>query len=419
MFAEIPLLLFLCFGVYASLSAEGRGIFHIDRNPLSIVIWIYVFSGFCGLFLDQSDLPTFHFKAYSFVHAVIYAVLVVLCLLPILNLRRYRFDSFDFRMTSLIHGVFLVASVSAWFAAIYQAPYAVISFVTGAYSIRKDLNVEGLSVLPEGYLTTLAVGISSFHIVYMIMFYLAVIKRMGLFVRASTFLGSTLYVISSMTFAARDGVVFFLFGMLFFYGVFREELGEAQRRMIVRLAVTLSFAAVAVLGTFTAQRFTGLERETDLVGGTVSYIGQQVYVFSETMVAQERFYGLSLRFPFFQKLLFGEVEDVVRTSPYEWSFGTFLKDFYSVSGWSSLLSFTLTFSGFFCWVLWFGKRFHPVTYLLMVAFYFQFMMSGVFYYRLGTYSGNQYTLIYWFLVLLSCYVFSGRVSSAVRGEISR
>lgn len=400
MFAVIPLMAFLIFALYAFVSIEKPARLYIDRNPLSIVFWLYILSAFCALFLNQEDFPSFRFRAYDVFYSLTYAFFVIIFLIPAASLRGYVFGSFDFKLTPGVHGVFILAAISAIFAALYQLPYVFVSLATGAYAVRKDLNVEGLSILPDSPLTTLAVGFSSFYLVYMILFYVAVLKKMGFLIQFALFLGGALYLISSLTFAARDGVVFYIFSMVFFYRIFADQLSDYQRRVILRGASLLSCLAAVLLIAFTTQRFTGIDRESDLVGGTISYVGQQVFVFSETIVAQEQFYGLHLRFPFFQEIIFGGLKEIVRTSPYEWSFGTFLKDFYAVSGWSSLLVLSSFFSLFFFLILRIGKGFHPLVFLLVVTFYFQFMTSGLFYYRLGTYAGNQYTVIYWMLVIL-------------------
>lgn len=99
-------------------------------------------------------------------------------------------------------------------------------------------------------------------------------------------------------------------------------------------------------------------------------------------------------------LLTGAEVEVVRSLPYEWSFGTFLKDFYSMFGWTSLVVMTVfQFSLFYLFFLRIRKN-NSLADILIIAFYFQLMVSGVFYFRLGTRGGNLYMVCYAVLVIV-------------------
>jgi oligosaccharide repeat unit polymerase len=370
-------------------------------NPAVMLAFIYFFSCFSSLFVTDDMLLDFDVDQHSLTSYCIYGLLVVVCLLPVFHLKRLDLDLASLELSPPVMLFIKGFSLAAWYAFVYLLPFALTAVTTGATEVRQNLAVERSSVLPETVLTTIAVAVAMFYVVYTALFFAMLQKPLHWLYKVSLFLGSTLYVLASLCFTGRDGVVFFVLTYVFFYFLFKDSLVDAYRKR-VRFFMTLVIGSfLPLLIVFTLQRFgdSGGESNNRLLVGTLGYIGQQPYVFAETIERQIHFYEGNLRFPLIQQAFF-DYKEIVRTEVYEWSFGTFLTDFYTVQGWISLFLLSLLLFVFFYRGLRPARAENPYAYLLLLCFYFQFISQGVFYFRLGMRAGNIYIV----LVLLLYYI---------------
>jgi len=172
--------------------------------------------------------------------------------------------------------------------------------------------------------------------------------------------------------------------------IYRNEMPKTYSGMVKSLAVLSIACGIGLLSIFTYQRFAG--SSVGIFDSLVTYIGQQPYVFAETVAEQSAFYGLNLRLPLIAEML-GSFEPIKRERVYEWTFGTFAKDFYSIAGWPTAFAITATFSLFFTFVFCSRRKLNSFSYSLLLILFFQFMTQGVFYFRLGIRAGNYYIII--------------------------
>src|SRR5690606_9029917 len=97
------------------------------------------------------------------------------------------------------------------------------------------------------------------------------------------------------------------------------------------------------------------------------------------------YYGHSLRFPLVLRILGQPVDKVERYQAYEWTFGSFLTDFYNVNGLLSLFFWLVLFIEFFRYQFKQAKH-DLLKFTYVYTFYIHFIISGLFYFRLGTFS---------------------------------
>lgn len=386
----IHLLILVTILAFSTIKITATKSIRIIPNPLTWVILLYIFSAILSIFIDESFLDYFDFNKYTAFHYLAYTFFIALTISPIILLKGYSFKTpINFEITNIIWLFYLISSCLIWFSLIYQIPYAISAVSLGAVDTRLSLNVEGQSVLPETLATTIAVTVSSFYMIFIMLYFIAIKKSMNRFFILSMFVGGILYVVSSLCFMARDGALFYAISFVFVYSLFRFQLSNKQRnRFKIAIILVLTITCL-IVASITIQRFYTDGDTHRLIAGTVGYLGQQPYVFAETIVSQHKFYGLSLRLPLIQ-MLFGSVKEISRTEVYEWTFGTFLKDFYAISGWSSLWLLSLLFTCFFGLIFIRRKKYHPITFSIIIILYFHFMTTGVFYFRLGSRAGNLY-----------------------------
>ncbi len=352
-------------------------------HPGRLLIALYLAMSVGSLAFDETLAPSFELNVtWGVVSA--YTALLCVALTPAFFIRR---PSPAAVVGHPLAGVFDVGSRPfILFSVAYLAPWTITSLQRGSSATRHALNVVRDGILPESPWTTLAVGTATYYLLFALLLFIALARRSGRAPAIFAALGMILAVMHTAVFGARDGFIWVTQAIL----VANWAVGclvprTAKRRMVAAAAV---FALIGVLYTAAATRDRFAESVGGYASGTVAYFGGQPYVFSETVSRLGDFYGATLRFPLLARALGGE--EFARTEPFQWSFGTFLCDFYGVSGWSSAVLLTLGLAGVtlaglrLCW------RRSALGYTLVVALYTQFMTQGIFYYRLGNWSGNVY-----------------------------
>lgn len=388
-------------------------VFKKRSHPIYLIYLLYGLSGVAALFYQSFDLFYFvefgEFRAY---HFLIYGFFIFLVLSPIFTASKYQLNIKNIHLGKMTYYFLYLLSILIIYSFFYQLPYAYKALSLGAYEVRDMLNVERKSILPSNIFTTIAVATSSFYVVYSVLFFILLIKSSSLFLKISMFIGGSLYVVSSLCFTARDGVIYFALIMLFLLFLFRNEFPVSTFNKIKKITLLFSFSFLAFLIVFTLQRFTNddLLRTTTssqkqiLIGGTLSYIGQQPYIFCQDLLEGGQNYGPSLRFPLISKTL-GVHKEVKRDRPIQWTFGTFLKDFFDINGYRGLIFLSFSFSLLFYFIFKFLHLLNSIVSILILSFYFQFMIQGVFYFRLGNWAGNVYIVLMFLLFCILTIVF--------------
>lgn len=367
------------------------------------VIWgSYFLSSVLALFFDPTSFSGFKkAEQYSTIHFVIYGILIFYALSPLYVIKRKsdrpNFNVYYFNKRERY--VVNLAIVGGLYSFIYTLPFAIASLKLGAKEIRTYILVlEETTVLPPNFLTTIAVAFATFSSIYLGIFFLSLKSNFNSKKKFFLFIISLSYVVVSLCYTARDGLLFYLiFGLIFtlnYWDTFQKKL---KKRILIG-SLFLVLGAIFMLKSFTEDRFE------DSSSGTMGYIASQPYVFAENIdkrsqFQNEYFYGLSLRFPVINTLLGLENKNFDRREQYEWTFGTFLTDFYNINGFFSLITFLIIFIEFFRYHLRTSKN-NTMKFLLTYTFYMHFMISGLFYFRLGNFSGNVYIILVMILILI-------------------
>lgn len=374
---------------------------NLSRNYLPlIIISLYFLSAILIIFVEPLKwYPTFHETSYTFWNFLIYSVLLSIYLIPVLYMQPIYTKEFV-QKTKLLTIIMFGMSILGIFSIVYQFPYALRGLAIGASELRTQMNVEGFNLLPNSPLTTIAVGISYFYLFYIGLFFVAVIQNKNVFLKIGLFIGSLSYLVSGLAFAARDVFIFYGLGFLFVFFYFKNILDKKTIKRINFLYLFFIGVLISFLLLISFQRFKENSRE-NFAYGTIGYIAQQPFVFSETVSVQTKFDYGDNRFPFFKSLV-TNVEPIKRKYPYEWSFGTFIKEFYSTGGYLFIFFITIFIVPMFFIKLRSNKELNFYRHMIVTFFYFQFMTMGIFYFKLGTRAGNIYMLLL-LIIYLSTY----------------
>lgn len=386
-------------GLYINLIISILFIFpFIFKKNVSLdvyVIWgLYFASNVLALFYDPKSLRGFkHLEDYSDFYFVIYGIAIFYSLTPIYSI--YRKSDRPLIKTIIFtkkqKKIIGVAILGAIYSIIYSIPFAIISLQLGAKEIRTKVLISDATVLPANVFTTIAVAFATFFSIYIGVFFLSIKSNLKPITKKLLLLATVSYLVNSLCFTARDGIIFFVLFSLIFVIVYWESFNTAIKKRVYFASILVMIVGVYFISSFTKDRFDNSSN------GTIGYIACQPYVFAENIDRRENiytdnFYGLSLRFPLLQQLLGKEVVKIKRYEDYEWNFGTFITDFYSIYGFSSLIFFLIIFTEYFRYQFKRSKN-QPLKFTLVYTFYIHFIVSGLFYFRLGTFSGNIFILI--------------------------
>lgn len=382
----------------------------IIKNYLpSLIIALYLLSSVLIFFVDERNwYPYFHLSSYTYENFLIYSVFLTFYLIPALYIKPL-VSIYEIERTKSITFLLILMSLLGWYSLFYQFPYALKGLALGSQVLREQINTSDFSLLPKSSFTTLAVGISYFYIFYIAFFFISLIQKRSKFITISLLIGSFSYIISGLAFTTRDVFVFYGLSFIFIYLFFKNVLSKELNKKFKILIIVISAIFIFLLILFSYQRFQNSNRSA-LAYGTIGYIAQQPFVFSETISQQKEFYNGDKRFPLF-KSLFSQRKEITNVYPYEWSFGTFIKDLYSEGGFNFLIIFTFIFISFFYIHLRIRiKNFYRK--LIINLFYFQFLTMGIFYMKLGSRAGNIYMIILLVLYLVTYFRYGEKIEKS-------
>ena len=361
-----------------------------ERNHIALVVTgLYLISSISSLFMDESLLPWHNFNTDSPFVFLLYSFL----LLPFLLLTMKIKPIYDFEVLpsgSIFNVLIIVMFMGALFSLIYIFPYALVSISMDAVEVR----TSG-TLLPSSYLTTIAVGFPTFYYLYVFLFYTCLVQKRSKIVTFGMLLGLLAFVVNVLTVSGRDGV--FLAGIAFLIGflLFKPLLTEKQIGIIKKIFIVSVILALLLILRITTERFGSGDQFNLQVfkKGILSYLGMQPYIFSDWIKYNDVFYYGNRGFALFVDILGLQSEISSNDEHYTWNFGTFLANFYAVSGFASLIVLSLFFWSYFKLQLNKINKLNIIATFFLLGFYFHFIISGMFYFRMGTSGGNLFMIL--------------------------
>ncbi|HRY48637.1 MAG TPA: hypothetical protein P5186_11355 [Candidatus Paceibacterota bacterium] len=363
----------------------------------------------CGLYCAMAVSSIFLVDEYgsSFTKATIlpsilgFSLMLVVTLLPCFVIRKpkqnvnYR-SEFKCMHSKSGQVVLLVLACLGIYGFSYLLPPAIKSLSLSAF-VARELQESNLLV-SSPYLTVAAIP-ATFFALYGLILFSPVRKQCGVFVKIGLAAGFGSYALNNMCNKGRDWLIQYLLILILYYWLFGTEWSRRFKRVIILMSGSLLLFGLLLVAQSTVERF-GLEGTgVGIAQGTIGYLGQQVYMFVET-VEMEDFTSEwpKVMFPLAYKLVGEEPVEVKeylgkRTMLHQYSFGTFLATLYPVVGWNGLIIFAVCFLGVF-WTGFLGlyRREKYIAYSILLLLYFQFMTQGVFYWMMYGRSGNVYAL---------------------------
>ena len=358
------------------------------------IISLYLICSICSFFITSDDINhdfstdnLLYFLIYTLIHALFLKLTFYID--PYININQLPTG----KIYNWMQSVLIIGSL---YSLIYLLPYAINTMSISALEIRTDMQIEGLVVLPISILTTIAVGFPTFYYIYCFMFFTAIVKKQKLIAYLSL-LGLISFVVNVLTVSGRDGFFLSAMALIISYFMFEKIISSTQKRNLKNLfRAFIPFAMIVVI-IITVDRFssTNTLNLLSLKKGVVNYLGMQPFIFSDNLKDINPVFNYGANsFP-----LFTSAKEVVDKTFYSGQFGTYLTSFYKVSGFSSLILLTLIFYLLFKLTLKKREKFSSISMFFIYGLFCHFMMSGVFYFRMGNSGGNLYILMSIFIFI--------------------
>ena len=367
------------------------------KNKVAIsIISLYFISSFSSLLIFSENLKFHDFSTDSLFSFIVYTIIhsIFLSLTFLVKPFRSIKDLPNGRLYNLIQLIFISGIV---FSFIYLTPYAIKSLLLSALELRSDMQIQGLKVLPVSIFTTIAVGFPSFYYVYCLLLFNAIVKKQKLIAFLSL-LGPITFIINVLTVSGRDGVLFVFFSFIITYFLFENLISVRQKKRLKNFFILGFILALIPIFYITIDRFSksGKFDFNTLNRGLINYLGMQPFVFSDYLNDPKTYYNYGANsFPLVIS------SEVVKTKTfYSGQFGSFLTSFYRISGYSSLFLVSLIFYLLFFLLLKNNRRYSILSMIFILGLFFHFMISGIFYFRLGNRGGNLFMVLSFLMFFL-------------------
>ncbi|MDB4391169.1 oligosaccharide repeat unit polymerase [Akkermansiaceae bacterium] len=360
------------------------------KNKLaSTIIGLYFLTSICSLLMSEKLLRYHDFETDSFGSFLIYTAIhgsflsLTFLVKPFKRLRELP----DGGVYNYMVMFFLFGAI---YSTLYLTPYAINSLAGSALELRTEMQTEELKVLPSTIFTTIAVGFPYFYYVYIFIFFNALLKGETK-VAFLSLLGPLAYIMNVFTVAGRDGVLFITFGFLLIYFQFENLIKRDLKKIFKRYFLVGVFLFSIPIISISNERFskTGKFDMTTFNKGIIFYLGTQPFVFSDYLKDPDPVfnYGVNI-FP-----LFTNKERVEARKEYSGIFASSLSSFYMISGYASVFGMGLIFYATFKQILGRTYTFSGISLIFCYGLFFHFMISGVFYFRMGNKGGNLFLIL--------------------------
>lgn len=379
-------------------------------KTLKVYYFLLLLMAIPGIIFPLSKyLDMGQFNKFTIEFTVLFAFLLIISIIPWYSVDKYlcrikRIEVNEYYLSKLKPVIWIIILLSI-FSIVYTLPYAIVAFKMGAADVRAYIADQ--SILPKSPLTTLSVGFGYLAPIDILLFYVCLLHNKLKRYAFPLALCSLSYIVTTAPSQARDGYILIplLFICLFF--VFRSSLPREsiiKIRKIASIIVPIGFIFFLVItfDRFFNNSYESLNPFESLIAGTWGYFYQQPYVFDLTLQHQRYFESFGKRFPLLTMLFDLPTVEFDFNYKFQWMFGTMFANFYSATGWPTLIGATIFYIvSWWCIIKYHIKKHNFFALMVVFSIYLLYQTSGLFYFRLANVSIE---LLYIAILVLSFFI---------------
>ena len=286
--------------------------------------------------------------------------------------------------------------ILSFFAIIYYVDTAGSILASGNIREIRNMISAGEEYSESGIFNTIASVSSSFYVFAIVLFFVYIIIE-GFKTRAVLLLVSSLSEpIHVLTFAGRDGIVFWIFSFAFFWTFFYKFIPSTTSKKIKKVFIYMGVALAIPLMMISLSRFERTDEGT--LYSMASYIGQS-FINGPLYFGLDNppvsYTGFTLIKEIHHKPVASDGSRVLMeyVDWKSWTFGTLVVSLYRKLGGIGLFIFGFGALLLFSAVIGKKKPRFQFNHLIIYLLYFQVVGEGVFYFRQYTRGGNLFILL--------------------------
>ena len=336
---------------------------------------------------------------------IAFVLYILLFLFPFTRFRENKIEQLVLPNLKILNTFSSVLIVLSIYSIIYYLPSVIGVLSFSDLSALRDAGNES-EFVKSGILNTIASVGSSLYPFVLLMFFIYY-SIGGHKIRSFLLIiCSFSNVIHVLTFVGRDGVVFWLFNVLFMYSFFKDYLGERQQKIIKKTLLVGAIVAIIPFLAISISRF--ILAGSGIGGSLVSYMGQMAPNYAMYYEVADRHYNYGSSFPLFWEIT-GQInpkDDEVWVDGGTTSnvFSTFIRGFNTNFGLFGTVVVGVIMALFFMGIYGTRKRRFYFYHFFIYILYWAIFSEGVFYFKQYTRGGNLFFLMCIGLQIYFCYL---------------
>ena len=325
---------------------------------------------------------------------IAFVLFILLFLSPFTHFKENKIEQLVLPNMRALNTFSTILIILSLYSIIYYLPSAIGVLSSGDLSALRNAGNES-EYVKSGIFNTIASVSSSLYPFVLLLFFIYYsigghTKRIFLLI-----ICSFSNVIHVLTFVGRDGVVFWLFNVLFMYSFFRDYLLESQQKKIKKVLIAGAVAAIIPFLAISVSRFISVG--SGIGSSLVSYMGQMAPNYAMYYEVADRHYNYGSSFPLYWEIT-GQVnpkddEMWVDGGTTSNVFGTFIKSFNINFGMTGTIIVGLFMALVFLSIYGSKKRKFYFYHFFIYILYWAIFSEGVFYFKQYTRGGNLFFLI--------------------------
>ena len=302
---------------------------------LKATIIFYIIASICGIY-TQTYITT---PTYTTFFSVIFHLGVLfLFIMPLISFARNKHIFVKPSYSSFKNlSIFLICI--QLFSIIYFVPYDIEILLNGNFQeLRNAVIYDDVSLAGAGILRTIAGVASFFYCVNILLWFYSItfLKESKIF-NALLFITSTSRIFQALSYVGRDGILFWIFSVLFSFLLFYPFMNETIKKSVKKALVWVGGFAIFLLAAISSSRFEGSDNGT--LDSLIDYFGQPLANFGQLFDKFHEYSGTRAIFPW----LYGETGATGNDAV------TGAMDFYMQYGFSSNIFFSFVGSFYKAW----------------------------------------------------------------------
>lgn len=365
-----------------------------NNKLLNAIIIFYIVASICGIY-TQLHIST---TAYTTPLSVIFHLSILfLFISPIISYAKHKHNFIPPSYSSFKTLSLFLISIQL-FSIIYFIPYDIAIFLRGNFvEQRNEIVYDSVKLAGTGIFRTIA-GVSSYFYCINILLWFYSISFLN---ESKTFntlllLTSTSRIFQAFSYVGRDGILFWIFSMVFSFLLFHPYMKKVILKKVIKVFFVIGSFATFLLAIISISRFEN--SNNGIFNSLIDYFGQPLSNFGQLFDKFHEYKGTKAVFPWFygEKGITGN-EAVSNAIDFYNKYGFASNIFFSFVGsfykaWGPIITLIIGICYSFSCSCSLSRKKITMAELILLMFSVQIIWHNYFYWVFANRVGNLFIL---------------------------